>query len=315
MKALVTGAAGFVGSAIARALIARGDSVVGVDSITDYYDEDLKRANLQSIGEERFTFHEEDLNDSPLADRLQGVDYVFHEAGQPGVRMSWGEEFGIYVRANIEATQKLLEAAKGASSLKKLVYASSSSVYGNAESYPTTEEMKPQPVSPYGVTKLAAEHLTTLYALNFGVPTVSLRYFTVYGPGQRPDMAFTRFTRAAVVGDQINIFGTGEQIRDFTFIDDVVQANLMAADSDVSEGTVLNVAGGSNVSMNQVVGILEELSGGAVRVNRGAPVAGDVFRTSGSTKKISEQIGWRAAVTLEEGLERHYRWAQQVFGS
>lgn len=314
VKALVTGAAGFIGSAISRALIARGDTVVGIDSMSDYYDESLKRGNLESIGCEGFIFYEEDLNNSPLSDRLDGIDYVFHEAGQPGVRKSWGDDFGIYVKANIAATQKLLEAARGANQLKKLVYASSSSVYGNAESYPTTEDMKPQPVSPYGVTKLAAEHLTTLYALNFGVPTVALRYFTVYGPGQRPDMAFTRFTRAAVVGDQITLFGTGEQIRDFTFIDDVVRANILSAESDVTSGTVFNVAGGSNVSMNEVVEILESLSGGTVKVNRTKAVPGDVLRTCGSTEKIAEQVGWRPTVPLEDGLERHYRWAEQTFG-
>jgi UDP-glucuronate 4-epimerase len=314
MRALVTGVAGFVGSNLARQLLREGHEVVGIDVLTDYYEVSIKRGNLASIPATGFTFHEADLNTTDLGALLADVDWVFHQAGQPGVRMSWGQDFAIYVRQNIEATQRLLEAAKDAPRLKRLVYASSSSVYGNAERYPTSEEDRPQPVSPYGVTKLAAEHLCSLYASNFGVPTVSLRYFTVYGPGQRTDMAFTRFVRAAVLDDLITIYGTGEQIRDFTFVDDVVAANIAAANEPVPPGTVLNVAGGSNVSVLDTLAILSEANGAPLRVEHTETVKGDVFRTGGDTTKITALLGWKPTVSIEEGLARHLAWARQTFG-
>ncbi|SEQ58339.1 NAD-dependent epimerase/dehydratase family protein [Microlunatus flavus] len=316
MRALVTGVAGFVGSNLASQLLKQGHEVVGIDVLTDYYEVSIKRDNLASIPQDGFTFHEADLNTADLSALLADVDWVFHEAGQPGVRMSWGKDFAVYVRQNIEATQRLLEAAKDAPNLKRLVYASSSSVYGNAERYPTSEDDRPQPVSPYGVSKLAAEHLCSLYAANFGVPTVSLRYFTVYGPGQRTDMAFTRFVRAAVLDETITIYGTGEQIRDFTFVDDVVAANIAAASrDDVAPGTVLNVAGGSNVSVNETLAIIENLNGRPLKVEHAEVVKGDVFRTGGDTTKISQVLGWKPEVTIEQGLARHLAWAQQTFGA
>jgi UDP-glucuronate 4-epimerase len=226
VKALVTGVAGFIGGRIALRLLADGHDVVGVDALTDYYDPGIKQANLQRVEHPRFRFVEGDLNEVELAPLLADVEVVFHEAGQPGVRSSWGRDFGRYALDNVCATQRLLEEARGAERLRRFVYASSSSVYGEAERYPTEETDRPQPVSPYGVTKLAAEHLCSLYAHNYGLPTVSLRYFTVYGPGQRPDMAFTRFCRAVHEGRQIELYGTGEQVRDFTYVDDVVEANL-----------------------------------------------------------------------------------------
>lgn len=314
MRALVTGAAGFVGSNLARQLLREGHEVVGIDVLTDYYEVEIKRGNLASIPQKGFTFHEADLNTADLGALLADVDWVFHEAGQPGVRMSWGKDFAVYVRQNIEATQRLLEAAKDAPNLERLVYASSSSVYGNAERYPTSEDDRPQPVSPYGVSKLAAEHLCSLYAANFGVPTVSLRYFTVYGPGQRTDMAFTRFVRAAVLDDTITIYGTGEQIRDFTFVSDVVAANIAAASRPVPPGTVLNVAGGSNVSVNETLAIIEDLNGRPLKVEHAEVVKGDVFRTGGDTTKISQVLGWKPEVTIEQGLARHLAWAQETFG-
>lgn len=314
MRALVTGVAGFVGSNLARQLLREGHEVVGVDALTDYYEVSIKRGNLASIPTDGFTFLEADLNTVDLATLLVDVDWIFHQAGQPGVRMSWGKDFAIYVRQNIEATQRLLEAAKDAPRLKRLVYASSSSVYGNAERYPTSEEDRPQPVSPYGVTKLAAEHLCSLYASNFGVPTVSLRYFTVYGPGQRTDMAFTRFVRAAVLDELITIYGTGEQIRDFTFVDDVVAANIAAASRPVPPGTVLNVAGGSNVSVLDTLAILSEANGAPLRVEHTESVKGDVFRTGGDTTKVTAMLGWQPTVTIEQGLARHLAWARETFG-
>lgn len=312
MKALVTGAAGFIGSSIAKRLLADGHEVVGIDSFTDYYDRDLKTANVKRNEVSRFEFLEGDLIEVDLPALIQDVDFIFHEAGQPGVRKSWGNDFQTYTRENVQATQKLLEAAKGSRTLKRLVYASSSSVYGNAERYPTTELDRPQPVSPYGVTKLAAEHLCSLYASNFGVPTTSLRYFTVYGPGQRPDMAFTRFLKAAEYGEEIPLYGTGGQIRDFTYIDDVVDANIKAAMSDTEPGAVYNVAGGSNVSMNDVLDIIQDLVESPLIVNRSAAVAGDVWRTGGSTERITQDLSWSPTVSIEDGIDAQLEWVRTL---
>ncbi len=315
MRALVTGAAGFVGSTLARRLLADGHDVVGVDSVNDYYDQELKRANLGRLASPGFQFVESDLNAVDLRSLLAGTEVVFHLAGQPGVRSSWGSEFDRYVTDNIRATQRLLEAALHAHRLRRFVFASSSSVYGDAERYPTEETDRPQPLSPYGVTKLAAEHLCTLYARNHGVPTVSLRFFTVYGPRQRPDMAFTRFCRAVSDGREIEVYGTGEQVRDFTYVDDVVEANVQVGTADIGSvpaGSVFNVAGGSSTTVNEVLALLGEISGRAVRVVRGAPVLGDVLRTGGSTEALSKATGWMPRVGLREGLEEQYRWAAGV---
>jgi UDP-glucuronate 4-epimerase len=286
-----------------------------VDCVTDYYEVEIKERNLAGLPAEGFTFVRADLNDMDLDHLLDGVDWVYHQAGQPGVRMSWGRDFAVYLRHNVSATQCLLEAAQRSTSLRRLVYASSSSVYGNAETYPTRETDRPQPVSPYGVTKLAAEHLCSLYASNFGLPTVSLRYFTVYGPGQRTDMAFTRFVRAAVLDETISIYGNGEQVRDFTFIDDIVAANVLAATSEVPAGSVFNVAGGSNVTVNETLQILAGLAGHPLKIDYVGRVAGDVLRTGGSTEKIEEALGWQARVGIEEGLSRHLAWGRRTFGT
>ena len=315
MRALVTGTAGFVGSTLARRLLADGHDVVGVDSVNDYYDRQLKRANLGRLASTGFQFVEADLNAVDLPSLLARTEVVFHLAGQPGVRSSWGSEFDRYVTDNVRATQRLLEAALHADRLRRFVFASSSSVYGDAERYPTEETDRPQPLSPYGVTKLAAEHLCTLYARNHGVPTVSLRFFTVYGPRQRPDMAFTRFCRAVSDGREIEVYGTGEQVRDFTYVDDVVEANLQVGTADIGSvpaGSVFNVAGGSSTTVNEVLALLGEISGRAVRVVRGAPVLGDVLRTGGSTEALSKATGWMPRVGLREGLEEQYRWAAGV---
>jgi len=315
MRALVTGAAGFVGSTLARRLLADGHDVVGVDSVNDYYDRQLKRANLGRLASTGFQFVEADLNAVDLRTLLAGTEVVFHLAGQPGVRSSWGSEFDRYVTDNVRATQRLLEAALQVDRLRRFVFASSSSVYGDAERYPTEETDRPQPLSPYGVTKLAAEHLCTLYARNHGVPTVSLRFFTVYGPRQRPDMAFTRFCRAVGDGREIEVYGSGEQVRDFTFVDDVVEANLQVGTADIGAvpaGSVFNVAGGSSTTVNEVLELLGEISGRAVRVVRGPSVLGDVLRTGGSTEAISKATGWTPRVGLREGLGEQYRWAAGV---
>jgi nucleoside-diphosphate-sugar epimerase len=313
MKALVTGAAGFVGSNLTRRLLDEGHSVVGIDSLTPYYAVDLKQRNLLGVRNAKFEFIEADINEVDLDAALNGVDVVYHQAGQPGVRSSWGSEFQTYTQNNVVATQRLLEAARRQGQLQKFVYASSSSIYGDAERFPTTERDVPQPVSPYGVTKLAAEHLVSLYGTNFGVPTISLRYFTVYGPGQRPDMAFTRFVQSALSEREIRIFGTGEQIRDFTFIDDIVEANRLAGQaSGVRAGEVVNVSGGSNISVNEVLETLSSIAGHSLRVSYVERAAGDVHRTGGSSEKAAEVLGWASSVGIEEGLRRQYAWAQDT---
>jgi UDP-glucuronate 4-epimerase len=315
VKAVVTGVAGFVGSHLARKLLADGHQVIGIDALTDYYDVDIKKRNLADLPNGNFNFYFDNVNDIDLSAVLRGADWIFHQAGQPGVRQSWGSDFSTYVRENIAATQKLLEAAKVCSTLKRLVYASSSSIYGNAEQYPTNETARPQPVSPYGVTKLAAEHLCSLYAQNFGLPTVSLRYFTVYGPSQRPDMAFTRFVRAALLDEVITVYGTGDQLRDFTYVDDIVRANIAVAANDVPAGSVFNVAGGSNLSVNDALATLERIAARPLRIDYRNAVAGDVYRTGADTTRIEETVGWKASIPVEEGLAKHFNWGMEAFGA
>ncbi|MDJ0467307.1 NAD-dependent epimerase/dehydratase family protein [Rhodococcoides fascians] len=307
MKSVVTGAAGFVGSTLANRLSEIGHDVIGVDVFTNYYDSGIKKNNRQGL-DPSVNFVEADLNTMDLDDLLDGVDYVFHQAGQPGVRSSWGSDFGIYTEMNILATQRLLEAAGRSASIRKFVYASSSSVYGDAEHYPTDELARPMPRSPYGVTKLAAEHLCTLYAKNFNVPTVSLRYFTVYGPRQRPDMAFNKFISAATDESALEVYGDGHQVRDFTYIDDVVAANISAALQSTEPGDVFNVSGGSNVSVREVIAILSGLAGKELDVAFGEPVPGDVRRTGGNAVKIREVLGWSPSVGIKEGLKRQWEY-------
>lgn len=313
MKALVTGAAGFVGSNLASRLIGDGHSVIGIDSLTPYYAPELKRRNLETLRGDGFELIEADINEVDLDAVLDGIDVVYHQAGQPGVRSSWGREFETYTQNNVVATQRLLEASRRQGRLQKFVYASSSSIYGDAERFPTTERDVPQPVSPYGVTKLAAEHLVSLYGVNFGVPTISLRYFTVYGPGQRPDMAFTRFVQSALSEREIRIFGTGEQIRDFTFIDDIVEANRLAGESvSAKPGEVVNVSGGSNISVNEVLDILAGLAGHPLNISYVQRAAGDVSRTGGASDRAAEILGWKSSVGIEEGLRRQLEWAKST---
>ena len=305
MKALITGAAGFVGSHLVERLLSGQDEVVGIDSFADFYARSLKEENLAAIGERRgFTFVEGDLNEVPLRPLLEGCDVVYHLAGQPGVRPSWGAEFSVYLRRNVEATQRLLEALR-AMPVRKLLFASSSSVYGDAETYPSSEAMRPQPVSPYGVTKLAAEHLCELYRVNFGVPTASLRLFTVYGPRQRPDMAFARLVRAAIRGEKFELYGDGEQTRDFTFVSDVVKAMQDAASSDWCG--VANIGGGSRTSMNQVIDLVERLAG-SVTVTRRAPQHGDVRHTAADIGVAAAAFGYAPATILAAGLEDMVAW-------
>lgn len=305
--ALVTGCAGFIGSQICEAILATGDRVVGVDLLTDYYDIAQKQHNLVTLlAHDRFEFHKLDLA-YVGGDLVSGIDVVYHQAGQPGVRASWRDQFGLYVSRNILSTQRLLEAAAN-HGVDRFVYASSSSIYGNAERYPVDESMRPQPFSPYGVTKLAGEHLCSLYAANFGLSTVSLRYFTVYGPRQRPDMATYRLFEAALDGTPFPLFGSGEQLRDFTYVGDVVRANLAAGYADVPSGLIANIAGGGECSMRELIAMVEAVTGTQVDLDRRDPERGDVVRTGAITDRAREHLGWVPEVGLREGLERQYEW-------
>jgi nucleoside-diphosphate-sugar epimerase len=307
MRAVVTGAAGFIGSTLVDRLLADGHTVVGLDAFTDYYPVDQKRANVAAaLDHDAFRLVEDDLRTTSLDELLDGAEAVFHQAAQPGVRLSWSA-FARYVDDNVLATQRLLEAAQGRTGVR-IVYASSSSVYGPALAYPTAETAVPQPHSPYGVTKLAGEHLTRTYAANWGVHTVALRYFTVYGPRQRPDMAIHRLIEAALGGGTFPLLGDGSQVRDFTYVDDIVDANVRAATADIDPGAVLNVAGASSWSMHEVIELVERLTGRPVELEHLDAARGDVHRTGGDTTQAEALLGWRATTDLEVGVQRQVAW-------
>jgi UDP-glucose 4-epimerase len=288
-------------------LLADGHDVVGIDSFADYYERSRKEQNLEkSRSNSRFQFEAADLVDADLAPLLDGAAVVYHLAGQPGVRPSWGNQFDRYVRDNVIATQRLLEALKDAP-IKRFVFAGSSSVYGDAERFPTKETALPRPVSPYGVTKLAAEHLTLLYTRNFGIPAVSVRYFTVYGPRQRPDMAFSRFMQAMTAGEDIEVFGDGEQTREFTYVSDAVDGTIKASTADVV-GQTFNLGGGSRVTLNKVLATLEEISGLSVRRQNLPAAPGDPRHTGASINLARERLGWEPRVSLHEGLTQQWEW-------
>jgi UDP-glucuronate 4-epimerase len=307
MRYLVTGAAGFVGSHLSERLLERGSAVRGVDAFTDYYDRAVKEANLGNLRRSAgFELHEVDLAEGDLEPLFDGVDGVFHLAAQPGVRGSWGETFAIYAKDNLIATQRLFEAA--ARRDKRVVFASSSSVYGNAETYPTSEELEPRPVSPYGVTKLTCEHLARVYRESFGLDVIALRYFTVYGPRQRPDMAFTRIAKALANGGQFTVLGTGEQSRDFTYVDDAVSATLLSMEQGTA-GAVYNIGGGTEATLREIIALGERLSGRSLAVVSGPPAAGDVKRTSADTHRIRRETGWTPKIALEAGFSEQLAWA------
>lgn len=310
MKALVTGSAGFIGSTLAERLLADGHSVIGVDALTEYYDPALKRRNLEAIATPDFQFVEADLNAVDLMPLLDGIDVVFHLAGQPGVRASWGDTFGHYVDQNVRSTQALLEACKVAGT-GRFVYASSSSIYGDAQRFPTREDDLPAPISPYGVTKLAGEHLVRLYAKAYGLSTVALRYFTIYGPRQRPDMAFNRFIGAALGDDTIKIFGDGEQVREFTYVGDCVEATYAGATRG-DPGAVYNIAGGSETTVNKVIEAIGELTDRSPRVEYLEAMKGDARRTGADTSRARTDLGYEPRVDLREGLARQVAHAEEV---
>ena len=309
MRALVTGAAGFVGSQLVDALLARGDAVVGVDCFTPYYGRAAKEANLTAArANPRFEIVEADLRTHDIATLLDGTDVVFHQAAQAGVRLSWSDGFVDYVGHNVLATQRLLEAVRAARPSARVVNASSSSVYGNQPRYPTREDDLPKPYSPYGVTKLAAEHLCGLYTENWGLHTVSLRYFTVFGPRQRPDMSIHRLCEAALYGCEFPRYGDGNQVREFTYVDDIVRGNLAAADADVAPGTSMNLAGGGEITLNELISLVGELGGAPVKVEEHAAQAGDAFRNGGAIDRARAMLGWSPRVSLRDGIAAQLAW-------
>jgi UDP-glucuronate 4-epimerase len=311
VSVLVTGCAGFIGSHLTESLLRDGHHVVGVDCFTDYYPREVKLANLEPLREwDAFRFVALDLTRARLDRLVADCDTVFHLAAEPGVRASWGARFDVYERRNVLAMQRVLEAAKELPGIR-VVYASSSSVYGDAERLPTPEDTLPRPFSPYGVTKLAAEHLCALYHGNYGLATVCLRYFSVYGPRQRPDMAFNRFCRAALRGESLTVFGDGTQTRDFTYVDDVVAATRAAAVSPAAPGRVYNVGGGSRVSVNEALGLIASFSGRPLEVLYRDTERGDVRNTGAETARARRELGFRPATSVEAGLCAEFEWMQE----
>jgi UDP-glucuronate 4-epimerase len=307
MRTLVTGAAGFIGSHLTEELRSRGDHVVAVDAFTEYYDPDRKRENARGLD-----VLDLDLETADLDSMIQGVERVFHLAGQPGVRASFGPGFELYVRRNVLATARLFEAA--ARSRIRVVYASSSSIYGDAESYPTPEEAQPRPISPYGITKLSCEHLAYAYGRAAALDAVGLRYFTVYGPRQRPDMAFTRMLEALAEGSTFRVYGDGSASRSFTYVDDAVSGTIAAMEHGKT-GTVYNIGGGEEASMKDVFALLPGISGRALEIEHTETAVGDVRRTSADCTRASQDLGWEASTPLAEGLAKHWLWVADRVGA
>jgi UDP-glucuronate 4-epimerase len=301
MRYIVTGAAGFIGSHLAEALLSAGHEVLGVDSYTDYYERSRKERNAAGID-----VLESDLADAALPSILAGVDGVYHLAGQPGVRASWGETFELYLRRNVLATQRVFEAAADAG--VRVVFASSSSVYGDAERYPTPEDVVPQPISPYGITKLACEQLAVAIERARGLQSVALRYFTVYGPRQRPDMAFTAMLEALARGETFRLFGDGSAARSFTYVGDAVAATIAAMERG-RPGEIYNVGGGDEATMNEAIDLAERIAGRKLDVERTGTAAGDVRRTRADVTKALEDLRWSPQTGLEKGMRTQWEWA------
>jgi UDP-glucose 4-epimerase len=312
MKAVVTGAAGFIGSHVSERLLAAGHDVVGIDCFSDYYSRRIKEDNLEiALGDPNFKFEELDLVEDDLSDALDGADVVYHLASRSGIRSNRRNQFDHYLRDNVLATQRLLEHVVRHARMPRFVYAASSSMYGEAERVPTKESALPRPISPYGMTKLAGEHLVHMFASNFRLRVVSLRYFTVYGPRQRPDMAIARFMRALADGREVEVFGDGEQSREFTFVTDAVEATVLAAETN-SVNTVFNIGGGSRATINQVLMALEEIAGMKFRRRHLDAAAEDHRHTGASINLARQQLRWEPRVSLRDGLELQWSWFQQT---
>jgi nucleoside-diphosphate-sugar epimerase len=307
MRALVTGAAGFIGSHLVDALVADGNTVLGIDSFTPYYDVAQKQANAAALVGPAVELIDADLRVAAIEPLLDGIDVVFHQSAQPGVRLSWSSGFNEYVEQNIIVTQRLLDALHTAGS-RRFVYASSSSVYGHQARYPTREEDLPAPFSPYGVTKLAAEHLCSVYAANWGVPTVALRYFTVFGPRQRPDMSIHRLCESVLSGDPFPRFGDGNQVREFTFVSDIVAGNLAAATADTAPGTTINLAGGAEITLAQLIVMVGDVAGAPLIVDARPAEPGDSRRNGGAIDRAHALLGWEPQVSLRDGIVAQLAW-------
>ncbi len=310
MRVVVTGAAGFIGSHLVERLLASGHDVVGVDGFTDYYSRSAKERNLaEALKHDRFTFMSIDLAEGDVMPALEGAEVVYHLAGRPGVRAAL-MQFDQYLRENVIATQHLLEALR-ARPPKMLVYAGSSSVYGDAEVFPTAETAVPAPLSPYGVTKLAGEHLAYVYWKNYQVPSVRLRYFSVYGPRMRPDLMLSKAMRAAYDGTVFEVYGDGEQTREFTYVADAVEATILAAQRG-APGTLYNVGGGSAVTVNHVIDLLAEVSGREIKRRHMPPHPEDHRRAGASITRARIQLGWEPRTQLRDGLAAQWRWFEET---
>lgn len=315
MRCFITGVAGFIGSHLAERLLTEGHEVWGIDNFTNAYARLLKERNLEGPRcWEHFTFLEKDLLTCDLKSLLDGVDWVFHLAAQAGVRTSWGQNFDHYNACNILATRRLLDALVSIHGIKRFVYASSSSVYGQAKHLPLQESMRPQPYSPYGVTKLAAEHLCLAYHYNYGLPVVALRYFTVYGPRQRPDMALHRFCQAVMEQKPLQIFGDSSQTRDFTFVSDIVEANLLAATAHPAIGEVLNIASGVQTTLRAVLDLLQEISDTHLTLAYSPQQCGDVQDTLADISRATRLLGYVPQVSLRAGLTQQFAMLAQSYG-
>ena len=306
--ALITGVAGFIGSSLAEKLLKDNFKVIGIDSFTNYYSPHIKEKNIENcLKHSNFSLIRQDLDTLDLSTMFENAEYIFHLSAQPGARASWGKEFTTYVKNNISVTQKILESLKNNTTLKKFVFGSSSSVYGNQSSIMNEETSLTRPVSPYGVTKLASENLVNLYFKNYEIPTISLRYFTVYGPKQRPDMAFTRFFHSIIKDKKLIIFGNGEQTRDFTYVDDIVKATINAATSD-SVGEILNVGGGSVFSLSQIIEFMKEITEKEFEIDFSAEQKGDVKHTSADISKAEKLINYKSNTDIKYGLTQQYEY-------
>ncbi|HLO83885.1 MAG TPA: NAD-dependent epimerase/dehydratase family protein [Nostocaceae cyanobacterium] len=313
-KILITGVAGFIGSHLAEILLKKGYQVIGVDNFNGYYEPGFQQNNIAPFKDlPEFQLVRYDIQFANWQNLLKDVEIIYHQAAQTGVRTSWGKGFSIYSERNINATQILLEAAKDAPKLKRFIFASTASVYGETEILPTNEEVCPQPVSPYGITKLAAERLCQLYFQNFGIPIVILRYFTVYGPRQRADMAFHKFFKAILENEAISIYGDGRQTRDFTFVSDITAANLAAAVTPNVVGEIFNIGSGSRVGLAEVLETITEIVGKPVKKNYIATANDDARHTAADISKARQILGYQPQISLKEGLIKEWEWIKSLY--